>query len=338
MKHWNLKGVWISGKGRTQLDKLDPINIKNIAVIRHAALGDMVLTRNFLIEAKKIFPNTKITFSVVSNYTRGIPEDLIDRLHILDISGKKKNAVFHLYHNTRELGEHDLIFDLATTSRSIWLCKLNKAKLKIGFPYRTLYRYLFYNAVVPRSDVNFEADDMLNLLKIFGLKVTYPLRFDMPGEPVNVSDPYILYFTSASIIDKCWPLERFSDLIKLLSENYPTHKHLVLEGFEKWESIDPVMDNFKENKKVSPLKSVETVEEIVSYVKGARLVVSNDTSVRNIAIACGIPSVGIFFETPPYRYLPQYSIHKAVFNSDCSIPGVKDVYGAAQSLLDKGIK
>ena len=336
MKHWNLKGVWFSGKAKSELDKLKQEDIKSIAVIRHAALGDMVLTRNFLLEAKKLFPNAKITLSVVSHYMIGIPEDLIDRLHVLDLRGKRKNAVFHLYRNTRELGEHDLIFDLATTSRSIWLCKLNKAKLKIGFPYRTLYRYLFYDIVVPRADVNFEAEDMLSLLKVFGLKVTYPLQFNMPGEPVKLSDPYILYFTSASTIEKCWPAEKFSAIIKLMVAKYPEYKHFILKGIETWESIDIILASLKDAKNVLPLDSVSTVEDTISYVKGAKLVISNDTSVRNIAIACNIPSVGIFFQTPPYRYMPQYYIHQAVYNSDTSQPEVNEVFVAARRLLEIG--
>ena len=332
MNYWNLKGVWFSRKGRIQLNNLQPRKIKSIAVIRHAALGDMVLTRNFLLEAKKIFPNAKITFSVVGNYTRGIPEDLIDRLHLIDVS-KENNGAIHLIKNARKLGQHDIIFDLATTSKSIWICRLNNAKLKIGFPYRTLYRYLFYDITVPRCDLNFEADDMMNLLKLFRLKIKYPLKFEMPGLSVVRPKPYVLYFTSASNIEKCWPAEKFAGLINVMAEKYSSYDHLLLKGINKWESIDIIIEKLKATGNVVPLDNVTTVEEITSYVKGAKLVISNDTSVRNIAIACDIPTVGIFFQTPPFRYLPQYSIHQAVYNNDCSIPDIIDVLETTKSLL-----
>jgi len=333
MNQWNLKGVWFSKKGKAQLSKISPNQVKSIAVIRHAALGDMVLTRNFLYEAKKNFPKAKITLSVVSNYTRGIPEDLIDNLHVIDVS-KKNDTPFYLFKTARKLGEQDLIFDLAVTSRSIWICKLNKAKLKIGFPYRALYRYLFYDITVPRCDLNFEADDMLNLLKLFRIKIRYPLKFEFPGLPATHQNPYILYFTSASNIEKCWPAEKFSELIKVMSEKYPKYDHLILKGINEWESINTIYKKLKSAGNVLPLENVTTVDEIISYVKSAKLVISNDTSVRNIAIASDIPSVGIFFKTIPYRYLPQYLIHNGVYNSDCSIPDVLDVYNAAIALLD----
>ena len=334
MNHWKLKGVWISNKGKEQLQKLSIENVKSIAVIRHAALGDMILTRNFLIEAKKLFPNAKITLSVVSNYTRGVPSDLIDVLHTISLNDKNKNNIAHLVRSSKELGDHDLIFDLATTSRSIWLCKFNRAKLKIGFPYRNLYRYVFYDITVPRSDVNFEADNMLSLLKPFGLKISYPLKFNTPGEPNIREKPYVLYFTSASIPDKCWPAENFAELIKLMSESFPDHDHLILKGVKDWESIDSIIDKLKTVQNVFPLDLISSVEDLISFVKGARLVVSNDTSIRNIAIVCEVPSVGIFFLTPPFRYQSQNPIHKVVYESDCSIPAVLEVFKASQALLD----
>jgi len=333
MTSWNLKGVRYSKKATQQLKNFNPDDIKSVAIIRHAALGDMVLTRNFLIETKNSFPNANITLSIVSNYNRGIPEDLIDRLHIFEVNDNNKNSITHLIHSCKELGYHDLIFDLATTSRSIWLCKLNKAKLKIGFPYRVTYKYLFYDISVPRSDVNFEVDDLLNLLKPFGIKINYPLKFNMPGESVNRERPYLLYFTSASTPTKCWPAESFTELIRLLSTTYDGHDHLILRGIEDWESVNQIMNNLHTANNVFTLDSVSSVEEVTTYVKGATLVVSNDTSIRNLALVCGVPSVGIFFLTPPYRYLPQHPIHIAVYNSDCSIPSVTQVFEAVNKLL-----
>ena len=333
MTSWNLKGVRYSKKATQQLKNFHPDDIKSVSIIRHAAFGDMVLTRNFIIETRNSFPNAKITLSIVSNYNRGIPEDLIDRLHIMEVNDKNKNSVANLIKSSRDLGYHDLIFDLAATSRSLWLCKLNKAKLKIGFPYRITYKYLFYDISVPRSDVNFEADDLLNLLKPFGIKISYPLKFNMPGEPIIRERPYLLYFTSASTPTKCWPQENFTGLITLLSNSFIGYDHLVLRGIEDWESVNQITNNLKTAKNVFTLDSVSSVEEVTTYVKGAKLVISNDTSIRNLAIVCDVPSVGIFFLTPPYRYLPQLPKHMAVYNYDGSIPSVNQVLEAVNKLL-----
>ena len=49
----------------------------------------MMQTRNFIIETRKVFPNAIITLSIVSNYIRGIPEDQIDCVHIINGSDQK---------------------------------------------------------------------------------------------------------------------------------------------------------------------------------------------------------------------------------------------------------
>ena len=85
--------------------------IKNIAVIRHGALGDMLLTRAFLVEARKAFPNASITLSIVSNYTRGTPEDLVDRVHVVHGSDQRETPLRTRIKRMKELGPQDIIFD-----------------------------------------------------------------------------------------------------------------------------------------------------------------------------------------------------------------------------------
>jgi len=329
MKLYFQKGVWISKRGKAAAEAIDPAEINNIAVIRHAALGDMILTRNFLIELRKAFPNALITFSVVSNYTSGIPGDLVDRVHILNVSSKGMDYL----RNLKELQFHDIIFDLAATARSMWLCKMNDAKLKVGFPYHTAQRF-FYDIVVPRSDMHFEVDNMLDQLKIFGFVPQIPHVYNLPGPALKRDTPYVLYFTTASTIKKCWPIERFMNLIAKMSSALPRLDHLVLEGKQAWESVAGTAESFAGRSNVSIVEA-GTVEEVVRIVKGATIVISNDTSVRNIAIAAGIPSVGIFFSPAIFRYFPMPGSHAIVFNRDGSLPEVDKVFESSLALIRK---
>ena len=68
MKFWGHHGVYKSKRAKKTIRKISRDGIKSIAVIRHAALGDMVLTRSFLVEARKAFPNASITLCLVSHY------------------------------------------------------------------------------------------------------------------------------------------------------------------------------------------------------------------------------------------------------------------------------
>lgn len=155
MRFWHTKGVWTSSNAAEKIKDVSPDQIKSIAIIRHAALGDMVLTRSFIIEAQKFFKNAKITLSISSNYMRGIPEDLVDRIHVVHGTDVRDTPFRERYRRFKELGHHDLIFDLASTTRSYMTCFFNSAKLKIGFPYRRIRALMFYDVAVCRSDSNF---------------------------------------------------------------------------------------------------------------------------------------------------------------------------------------
>lgn len=331
MQFWFTKGVWVSKKARQAVKQLSRETIRNIAVIRHAALGDMVLTRAFLIEARKAFPNAKITLSVVSNYTRGMPEDLVDRIHIVHGQDQRGTPIRQRTQRFKELGEQDIIFDLASSNRSVMTCVLNRAKLKIGFPYRKAQARLFYDVATCRSDVNFEVNDMMNMLHVFGIKTAYPHIYNMPGEPLTRERPYIVYFAGASTRDKCWPAGHFTELIRGMAGEYPDHDHLVLEGIQDWEHAKPILKPLQELNNTAAVNA-DTVEETASLLKSASLVVSNDTGIRHVAIVSGTPTIGIFHRDP-FRYWPRYDIHDIVIPDPEWPPPVDHVIDACLNIL-----
>ena len=112
MKIWYKKAAWSNRRVRAVLARTDPESVQSIAVIRHSALGDMIHTRPFLVELRRAFPNAKITISIISSYSRGVPEDLVDRIHLVHRRSSKKQNIFQEIKAIRELGYHDLMFDL----------------------------------------------------------------------------------------------------------------------------------------------------------------------------------------------------------------------------------
>jgi ADP-heptose:LPS heptosyltransferase len=331
MRFWFTKGVWASKKARKAIADLTREQIKNIAVIRHGAFGDMLLTRAFLVEARRAFPHATITLSIVSNYTRGTPEDLVDRVHVVHGSDQRGTPLRARIQRMRELGEQDLIFDLASSNRSVMICLVNKARLKIGFPYRKIQARLIYDVATCRSDTNFEVDDMLNMLQIFGIKTAYPHRYNMPGMAVTRDRPYIVYFAGASTPNKCWPAGHFSQLIEQMLQLYPQHQHLVLEGIQPWEKADAILEPIDSPERAEAV-TANTVEDTTALLKGADLVVSNDTGIRHLAIVSQTPTVGIFL-TDPFRYWPRYPIHDIVIPDPDWPPAVKAVKAACLKLL-----
>jgi len=337
MRFWFGKGAWISKPAQKRLRQLKAEDVKSIAIIRHAALGDMILTRPFIYECRKYFPNAKITLSLVSNYTRGAPEDMVDRIHVA--IGKDQNNVSKLrqLRSAKELGYHDLLFDLAATSRSIWITLLNQARIKIGFPEHFLQKRLFYDIAVLRSDFRFEAETMTDMLNAIGVKTSMPLVFDLPGEIYKSDRNYIIYFSSASAAYKCWPNESFLQLIRELSDQYSDMDHIILEGVGGNESVDELMDLLSSKNNVYA-KKINCIEETIAFVRGSQLVVSNDTGIRHLAIAGGVRSIGIFSLTDqttscPFRYWPRFGQHEIAITKDGSWPTAEKVSNIAKNLL-----
>lgn len=332
MKLWFTKGVWTRKNAAKKIEELSYADIKSIAILRHAALGDMVLTRSFIIEARKLFPNAKITLSVISNYTRGIPEDLVDRVHIIHGTDQRNTPLGTRIRKIRELGYHDFIFDLAAGNRSFLTCLLTPAILKFGFPYRIIRSWMFYDVTTCRSDLTFEVNDMLNMLHVLGARTEYPHIYNMPGEAVQRDRPYVVYFAGASAAEKCWPRERFAKLIKQMAKDYPDRDHLVLDGLQDWERAETILDTIENSGNISSVRA-DTIEETTSLMKGADLLVSNDTGIRHVAIVCDTPTVGIFIGGA-YRYWPRYPIHDAIFPTEHhSVVEVKEVREACVRLL-----
>jgi len=336
MRLWFGKGAWASNAARKRVREMHPEHIKSIAIIRHAALGDMVLTRPFINECRRAFPNAKITLSLVSSYMRGIPEDMVDRIHVIHGREARDVSTIEKIRTMRELGYHDIIFDAAATSRSLWVTKLNKAKIKVGFPFRITQRHLFYDVAVLRSALRYEADVMLDMLHVFGIKTQYPLEFSLAGEATSREKPYIVYFTSASMPEKCWPEDNFAELIRLGCHELDGYEHIVLKGVSETESINKIIAAVKHENATA--YEANTVESTISLLKGAKAVVSNDTGIRHLAVAADIPTVGIFLHTDkycsePYRYWLRYPIHEVAFRVDGNPPDADAVFSLLQKVL-----
>ena len=72
------KETWVGKNADEKANLLTHKSVKNIGIIKHGALGDMVHTRPMIISLKEEFPKAKITLGVIEHYMQGIPEDLID--------------------------------------------------------------------------------------------------------------------------------------------------------------------------------------------------------------------------------------------------------------------
>lgn len=338
MQHlWFERGAYASKKAKQYLAKeFSPEKIKKIAIFRHAALGDQVITRPFLIEARKFFPNAKITLVGVTNYQYGTPSDLADETIYMTGRHRKHELTWkQQIQEFKQLEEQDIIFDVAGTSRSYWMTLFSKAKLKFGFPYKPYLCGSLYNIAVFRSDFQPELECMLDMLKMLGHNPSRPLDFGYPSHlslyKTESSDPKILYFNGASTKSKILSQEQMKMLVEECIKIFPNYDHVYLEGknsFEKGDFLEHLtnQENFS-------IQSCLALDELVKYIAKARLVVAPDTGIRNVAISTHTPTLGIFYSTVPFRYTPLDGQHQIVMNANGSIPKNEQIIASMQGVL-----
>lgn len=324
---WNDPFLRARSGTAARLAAIDPARVASIAVIKHAALGDLVLTRPFLREARRHFPGARLVLGLASNYRRGAPTDLADAVHVVERGLPWRRAL----RNYRELGRHDIIFDLTATARSRWLVLLNRPGLAVGLAGSRLDERL-YDVVVPRTGFKYEAESFLDLLQAVGLPVDWPPDFAIAPPPRPQPGRFVLYFVTASSPGKSWPVERFDALARELAAAAPGLDHVMMAGLADWER--EVAARLGTGLAGTPrVRIAAPDEDLAAWCANAELVVSNDTGARNLAIAAGTPTVGLFFDTPPFRYLPRFGRHEAVFAPGRALPEVGAVRDAALRLL-----
>ncbi|MDR5903895.1 glycosyltransferase family 9 protein [Franzmannia qiaohouensis] len=330
MKAWVEKGGYLNHTGRRWLSCLHVDNVRRIVVIRQCAFGDMMATRPFLVELRRFFPEAHITLSTISRYQYALPHDLVDAVHVLDT---EERSLKGRWSQLKALGEPDVLFDLADTARSRLLTLLTPARVKLGFPYRRSFNRLLFDIGILRSDFHYEAEVLLDFLKIMGHKPQYPLEFAMPRHRRESARLRIVYFPFAAVAEKSLSPESWCEVIEQAAQRLPQFEHVLLEGHKAEESGAFLGEVLTQHGNVSVQPRLG-LDALGPYMAESSVLVSGDTGVRNLALATHTPTLGIFFMTVPFRYWPRYEdCHEAVFHRDGQVPGRMDIIAGLVALL-----
>ena len=117
-----------------------------------------------------------------------------------------------------------------------------------------------------------------------------------------------------------------------MAAELPHYEHIILSGISEWEKVvaSDMMAGLSEMENVTQL---DAGPQDQALIRGANLLVSNDTGIRHLGIALKTTTVCIFSNTPPYRYWPRYGDHQVVYNQDASTPN----WQAAASAMRKAL-
>ena len=137
--------------------------------------------------------------------------------------------------------------------------------------------------------------------------------------------------------DRCWPLEKFAELIALLATTRPHLICCLMGAPSERPMVQKIIDHLPSHNRV--VNAITKLDVGIALLARAGGFVGNDSGLLNLAAACGTPALGIYAQSRPLDYTP--NLHAvAVDESLIGKPGqiktiiAADVCTAMLNMLD----
>ncbi len=293
------------------LNKVAPRDYKRILVIRTDRIGDVLLSTPVIRELRANYPNAFIGV-MVSPYCRDILDGNpdVDEVIVYDKEIKHKSLVGNLRF-VRKLRKYkfDLAIILHPTNRVHLLSYLAGIPQRAGFDRKMGF---LLNRRIPHTKERGEKHESeygLDLLKSLNMSVGSPVLF-MPLKKeseewvkeyfkvngIKQDDKLLAINPGSSCPSKIWPLENFSKIADLLSEEYG-FRVIITGGAKELPLAEKVASGMRS--KALVLAGKTSVSQLASIIKRCTIFISNDSGPVHIACALRIPVISIFGRKQP---------------------------------------
>jgi len=300
--------------------------VENILVIRPGAMGDVLVATPVLSNLKSAFPKSRIAFLVGKKYADVLKANpYIDEL--IEFDRESVGRFWGIGRLRRELAflasirarRFDLALDLLGNLRTAILCAASGAKERVGYTYRI--RKFFYNRKVAARNPQYVVDFNLDSLRMLGVPIE-DKDIHLPADESDLvfaeewlaksgadRDRLLIgLFPGGGWSSKRWPEEHFARLGDILSSRLNASV-LVMGGPQEKSSVKEIVSSMS-----SMPFEVESLplSRFAGLISKLHLFISNDSGPRYLAVAAGVPSIGLFGPTEALNANPTDSIHSAI--------------------------
>jgi len=304
-----------------------------ILILKPSSLGDIVQALPVIRLLRAQWPDSQIAWWVDSRFSailHGDPD--INAIYLFD--RQKSASPSHwpsLIHNVDRLRAErfDLVIDLQGLARSAVFGWFVNGSTYVGVDDRREKIHGLYDIAVSRPQAPHAVDWYLEVLNAIGVPTRRKFEW-LPLKPAGKlavdermkGRRYVCLIPGARWDNKRWPVSGFSQLAKGLSKDFHDLWFVVLGG----KSDVPLGLEIQEAlpSRVLNLTGQTTLPELVEFLRGSELVVSDDTGPMHIADAVGVPLVAIFGPTDPQRTGPYQQRENVVRISLPCSPCLKD--------------
>ncbi len=295
---------------------------KKILIIKPSAMGDIVLALPVLSALRAGFPKAGISWLVRTEFApllEGHPYlseiILFDRKYLGKAwkNPKAFGALVSLITRLRK-EKFDLILDLQGLFRTASLGWLSGCKARFGPHSGREFSHLFYTQSIRQEKQSIHlVDYFLSIAKAAGVVVN-DVEFVLPVNPeadksakflldeaVAGQKDYFVLVPGAAHADKCWPAERFAAVADKIADKFG-FAVITVGSMGERSLCDDINNKAKVN--VENLAGKTDIPTLTALLRGAKMVISNDTGPGHIAAALQASIVMIFGRTNPARVGP----------------------------------
>lgn len=314
-------------------------NVRRILVVEPKHIGDVVLATPFLAQLRVRFPNAKTTL-LAAPHARPILEgtDLVDEIIETHLDWTEKSTRYNPFgYNWRELWrvrrelrarEFDLAFKACMHIREHVVMGLSGARRRVGYAFGEGDRVL--TDAIPVDNIGrHKVEDWMLLLDPFGgaARLETPRLSLSQSEQrwaeqflsergISKEETVVGIHPGASVPEKCWPLERFLEVGKVLSRR---------AGVRILVFVDPMGYGASLGAIEGAVTAQVSLRQLIALTARCRLLVCNDSGPMHIAGGLGIPTVAVFGSGIEQWFAPLGAGHQLI-----------TAEGSGGSLTDRG--
>ncbi len=296
-----------------------PGEIDRILIIRHAPLGETVLTTPVIRALRHHFRDAYIAYLVAP--TR---EDLISaNPHLDEVIIYQSSIPKSLYQLVRR--KFQLAVVLQPTFRLVLHTFIAGIPLRIGFKTNTGGKRLLIHSV-PNNTSQHETQRYLDVVRSIGIDVEddEPEVFiDESGKVWvdeyiknnNLDDnkPIIGFNPGAATSYRRWSADKFATLGNMLHDAYDCHI-LITTGPREGELAQQVSLRLKNTPLI--LDNV-TPMQLAAILQKCNLYISNDTGPMHLSTAVKTPTIALFGGSNPTQWGPPWKKHTVIAKEGC---------------------
>ncbi len=324
-------------------------DVRSVAFLQTAAIGDTVLSSAIVGDFKKRHPHSRITFFTgSSNYEAAGLIPGVDTIIKLPLKSPLKAVKL-----IRQSGTFDIWFDFGPWPRfNAVLSSFARSGITVGFETENQYRHYPYDVAIKHSPLKHEIDNYRSLLRGIGISDAAGLpALNIDAGTIQKKQIVIHLFPGGSrSYLKEWEESRWIELIALFADKGYT-VFLTGAALDRERAL-AIKARVPVSGRVFVVAGSLTLRKVAELLSCSQLTISVDTGIMHVASALGCNLISLHGPTSPKRWGPlnKNAIHlcggtscspclSLGFESNCDDPkcmtdiSVEEVFAAANRLL-----